>query len=168
MAQNTLLTGLRNQYLTSLFGRRLALDPKDYLVGPRDLRVQIEGMSSAGSTVLSTAAAASGEGLGSTALSPYGVSLVGGTGASGTSHWLQDPIPGVRKVLYNPTTGSAVVYASTASYYCTTGSPTSTYQIATMTMKGSCIEMMGLTTALWGILNWTSSNLSTAANISWA
>ena len=85
MAQDTSINGLRNQILTSIFGRRLGLDSASFMIGPVGFRNQVECVSSAGSTVLSTATA--GGGLGSTALSPFGVSMVGATGASGTSHW---------------------------------------------------------------------------------
>lgn len=159
MAQNTSLEGLRSQLGTQIYGRRLALAPGnaiqsqiEYLVGPRDIRLQVEGVSSAGSTIVSTAVA--------TPLSPYGVSLVGATLASATTGYtLSAPVPGVRKVLFVPTTGYAVVTVTTDSTgvgagtkLCSTNSVTSTEQQITLVGKGAMVELMGLTTGLWAIL----------------
>ena len=160
MAQDATLQGLRSQLLTQIHGRRLALDPNDYLIGPRDLRVQIEGFSSGGSTITSTAVA--------TALSAWGVSVVGASAASGTTAYvLAAPVPGVRKTLFCPTTGYAVVLASTAAYYCSSASVTSTYQIATFTGKGNMLELMGLSTALWAVLtNYAITSVTTGNTVS--
>lgn len=159
MAQNTSLEGLRSQLLTQIFGRRLALAPgngiqsaAEYVVGPRAFREQVEGVSAAGSTIVSTAVA--------TPLSPYGVSLVGASGASATTAYiLSAPVPGVHKYLFVPTTGYAVVIATTDStgagagaFICSTASVTSTQQTLTLTGKGAMAHMVGLTTALWGLL----------------
>ena len=146
MAQDATLQGLRSQLITSIKGRRLALDPNDYLVGPRDLRVQIEGFSSGGSTITSTAVA--------TPLSAWGGSMVGASAASGTTlYTLAAPVPGVRKVLFVPTTGYAVVGTTAAgAFICSTASVTSTYGYITFTGKGGVCELVGLTTALWGVL----------------
>jgi len=152
MAQNTSLEGLRSQIKTSIFGRRLGLDSDGFMVGPKQSRVQVEGVSSAGSTIVSTAVA--------TPLSNYGVSLVGATAASGTTAYiLAAPSPGVRKTLFVPTTGYAVVIATTDStgagagaFFASTGSVTSTYQKITLTGKGAMCDLIGLTTALWGVL----------------
>ena len=155
MAQDTSLQGLRGQLLTQIHGRRLALDPNDYLVGPRDVRVQVEGVSAAGSTIVSTAVA--------TPLSPYGVSLIGASAASATTAYLlAAPIPGVRKWLLVPTTGYSVVIATTIStgagtagaFICSTASVTSTFQTMTFGGKGNYVELIGLTTNLWGCISY--------------
>lgn len=147
MAQDATLQGLRSQLLTSIKGRRLALDPNDYLVGPRDLRVQIEGFSSGGSTITSTSVA--------TSLSAWGVSVVGASAASGTTAYtLAAPVPGVKKTIFCPTTGYAVIGTTAAgAFICSTASVTSTYGYITFTGKGNLVELMGLTTALWGVLS---------------
>lgn len=147
MAQDTSLQGLRSQLLTQIHGRRLALDPNDYLVGPRDLRLQIEGFSAAGSTITSTAVA--------TSLSAWGYSMLGATAASGTTAYtLAAPIPGVRKYLFVPTTGYAVVGTTAAgAFICSTASVTSTYGYITFSGKGNNCELIGITTALWGVLS---------------
>ena len=152
MAQDTSLNGLRSQLLTSIFGRRLALSAGnssdanvEYLVGIRAVREQVQGVSSAGSTIVSTSVA--------TPLSPFGMSLVGATGASATTAYLlAGPVPGVTKRIFNPTTGQAVVLTTDGGgFIATTGSVTSTFGSITLSAKGAFVELYGLTTALWGI-----------------
>jgi hypothetical protein len=155
MAQDTSLNGLRNQFLTAIHGRRLALDPNDFLVGPKALREQVEGWNAAGSTVTSTSVA--------TALSAWGVSLLGSSGASGTTAYtLAAPVPGVRKTLFIPTTGYAVVLTSGAgAFVCSTASVTSTYGTITFAGKGNFLELLGLTTSLWGALGPNGTSITT-------
>lgn len=161
MAQNTSLEGLRSQILTQIWGRRLGLDSNNYLVGPLSQRTAVQGVSSAGSTVTSTSVASP--------LTPYGVSLVGATAASATTGYtLSAPVPGVSKILFVPTTGYAVVTVTTDStgagagaFICSTASVTSTYQIITFSGKGNYCELIGLTTALWGVKSF--SGISAAA-----
>lgn len=154
MAQDTSLNGLRSQLITQVFGRRLALGPgnssdqnAEYLVGPRAFREQVSGVSSAGSTVTSTAVTSN--------IDPFGITLVGATAASATTAYqLAAPVPGVRKVLFNPTTGSVTFLTSAAGgLICSTGSVTSTYGSVTLTGKGVACELIALTTALWGVLS---------------
>lgn len=159
MPVDTSLAGIRATFLTSIFGRRLALDASEFLVGPKDLRVQVEGVSLAGSTLVSTSVVAS--------LSNYGVSLVGASGASATTAYnLSAPSPGVRKVLFNPTTGGVTILTSGANLI-STGGITSTQAIITFVGKGNFVELIGLTTALWGVIadgGIASVQLSSAAS----
>lgn len=152
MAQDTSLNGMRRSLVTQIYGPRLALGPgnssdftPDYLVGPRAFREQVEGVSSAGSTVVSTSVANN--------LSPYGMSLVGATGASATTAYnLAAPVPGVTKRIFNPTTGTAVVLTTGAGAFInSTGSVTSTLGVITLTAKGSFVELYALTTGLWAV-----------------
>jgi hypothetical protein len=152
MAQDTSLNGLRNQLITQIFGRRLALAPGnssdssvEYLVGPRAFREQVSGWSSAGSTITSTSVASP--------IDPFGVTVVGATAASATTAYtLANPVPGVRKTIFNATTGSATFLTGSA-FICSSGSITSTYASVTINGKGVGIELLGLTTALWGVIN---------------
>jgi len=161
MAQDATLQGLRNQLLTQIHGRRLALDPNDYLVGPKDLRAQISGFSSGGSTLTSTSVASN--------IDPFGLTVLGASAASGTTlYTLAAPVPGVRKVLFIPTTGYAVVGTTAAgAFICSSGSITSTYGYITFTGKGNVCELMGLTTALWGVLtNYAITTVTTGNTVS--
>ena len=165
MAQNTLLEGLRSQILTQIFGRRLGLTPgnssdsaAEYLAGFKAVRMGISGVTS-GSTIVSTSV--------STPLPAFGISLIGASGASGTTAYLlAAPVPGVRKYLFNPTTGLAVVGTTDAgAFVASSGSITSTYGILTFAGKGANIELMGLTTALWGAMGQNFSTYSTMVSI---
>lgn len=173
MAQNTSLEGLRSQMLVSIFGRRMGLaagnaiqTQAEYLVGPRALREQVQGVSS-GSTIVTTAVA--------TPLVPYGVSLIGASAASATTGYtLSAPVPGVRKILFVPTTGYAVVTVTTdttgagaGAFLCSTASVTSTHQIITFAGKGNICELIGLTTGLWGVLtNYAITTVTTGNTVS--
>lgn len=154
MAQDTSLNGLRNQIITQVYGRRLGLSQgnssdtnSEYLVGVRALREQVEGVSSAGSTLTSTSVAS--------LLSPYGMSLVGATGASATTAYqLGAPVPGVTKRIFNPTTGQAVVLTTAqGAFIISTGSVTSTFGSMTFSAKGAAIELYGVTTGFWAVTN---------------
>lgn len=146
MAQDSSLEGLRSQTLKSILGRQLGIDSNDFLVGPKDIRIQVNGWSSAGSTITSTSVASN--------IPNYGVTVVGATGASATTAYtLAAPTPGVRKSLFNPTTGGVTILTTGAgAFLCSTGSVTSTQGTITFPGKGGCIELIGLTTALWGII----------------
>lgn len=168
MAQDTSLNGLRNQLITQLYGRRIGLsignssdNTAQHLSGFASIREPVMGVSSAGSTIVSTSVA--------TPLPAYGVSLVGASAASGTTAYnLAAPIPGVRKVLFVPTTGYAVVGTTDAgAFICSSASVTSTYGIITFTGKGNMCEMIGLTTALWGVVtNYAITTVTTGNTVS--
>ena len=166
MAQDTSLTGLRGQLVTSIFGRRLALSVgnssdqnAEYLVGIRAVREQVEGVSSAGSTVTSTSVA--------NLLSPYGVSLVGASGASGTTAYqLSAPVPGVVKRIFNPTTGVAdILTTAQGAFICSTASVTSTQGTIHFVGKGANVELIGLTTNLWGVMGNLAITTVTTGNL---
>lgn len=158
MAQDTSLNGLRNLVLTSLYGRRAGLDSSDYLVGPRAFREQVEGISSAGSTITST-------GVG-TNLSAYGMSIVGATGASATTGYtLSAPVTGVTKRLYCDSSGYAVVTCASGSFINSTASVGSTQTTITLSGKGCAAELFALTTALWACMTPMISSVSTNISI---
>lgn len=160
MALNTSLEGVRNRLVTSIFGRRLGLESNNALGGMVGVINPISGFSSGGTTITSTDVG--------TAIPAYGLTAVGASGASATTAYvLAAPIPGVRKTLFVPTTGYAVVLSSTGSFYCSTASVTSTYQIATFTGKGNVLELMGVTTALWAVLtNYAITSVTTGNTVS--
>lgn len=154
MAQDQTLLGLRNSIIKSMFGRSIGLtygnssdnNVADYLAGVKAVKEAISGFSAGGSTLTSTSVA--------TPLPAYGPSMVGATGASATTAYLlAAPIPGVRKLIFNPTTGQAVVLTTdSGSFVCSSGSVTSTFGIITLAPKGSFVELIGLTTNLWGVI----------------
>jgi len=149
MAQDTSLSGLRNQIVTSIFGRRLGLAPGNssdvainYLTGSHAFREQVEGWSAAGSSIISSAYN----------LAPYGISVVGCSGASATTTYtLSNPVPGVTKKIFNVTTGYGVVSLASGSFLVSTGSAASTQAQITFVGKGAYVELIGLTTVFWGL-----------------
>lgn len=147
MAVDTSLEGLRSNVLDSIKGRKLGLNPSGYLQGQLTTREVVAGVSAAGSTILSSATAA---------LTAYGVSLVGSTGTSAaTSYTLADPVPGVRKMLFNTSTGTVTVTLNSTAAgqgLVSTGSVTSTLSVIAMAGKGGWIELIGLTTSQYGVL----------------
>ena len=167
MAQDTSLNGLRNQLVTEIYGRRLALAPgnssdnnAEYLVGIRGFRYQVEGWSAAGSTVVSTSVA--------NQLSPYGLSIVGATGASGTTGYvLSAPVPGVEKTIFCPTTGYAVITLASGNII-STGSAGSTQTIITFAGKGNAVQLVGITTAFYAVLPNQTFSSATTGNVSFS
>ncbi len=166
MAQDTSLNGLRSQLITQVFGRRLALGPgnssdgnAEYLVGIRAVREQVEGFSSAGSTVTSTSVTNN--------LSPFGMSVVGATAASATTAYnLAAPVPGTVKKIFNPTTGAVTVLTSGAgAFICSTGSAASTYGSISFVGKGAYAELWALTTNLWGLAENLAITTVTTGNL---
>lgn len=159
MAKDTSLNGIRNEMIHSLYGRRLGVDQNNLLVGHTGERVPAEGWSSGGSTFPSSSPAT---------LSAFGLTVGGTTGSSGSTaaspacQQLPAPVPGVRKLLFNAST--AMFTAGTtaaAAYFMSTGSAGSTYQYVTLWGKGVSLELIGLTTALWGVLGNPMTTVST-------
>lgn len=157
MAQNTTLEGLRSQLITSIFGRRLALDSGEFIVGPKAFREQVEGFTAA-TTLMSTSVAA---------LSAYGMSMLGSTQTSGSTAWtLAAPVPGTKKVLFNPTTGSANVTTTGAgAFVCSTASAASTQGNIFFVGKGAMVELIGISTSLWGVMTPLAITTVTTGNL---
>ena len=137
MAQTITLAGLRNQLITSVFGRKLGFtygnssdsqaggDPS-FIVGPMGIR---------GPTVTVTTASTAAD-----QIPAYGTVILNTTGASTaatTYHSVQNPIPGQSVTIINGTTIAATVYVNGS-----TGT-TSVLMYAQPSLAGSS----GLTTA---------------------
>ena len=154
-----------SQLMTSIFGRRLGLQPyttnvsgaqagrvPDFIVGPEDIRKET-------STSETTAAY----------LKAYGVSLLSSaqTAASGAVMRLDPPIPGVSKQIViksTSTAASTITWLITAS---TGGAETfvSTWGTSFTVLSSSTpvvINLMGVTTGLWSLSN-SSGSFGSAA-----
>lgn len=149
MAQDATLSGLRNQLLTQIHGRRLALDPLDFLVGPRGVRKPI--------TALTTAA-----GVLNDTIPNYGIVTINSSAAS--TYWgTTFPYPGADVKIFqistlyaavtirvngstaaSPTAGVTAYYAGSS----VAGAATSA-TIFTLTNPGAWLHLTGLTTATW-------------------
>lgn len=131
---------------TSLYGRRFGLQnmttgitggssAAEFLVGPQGLRPLV---STSDTTSANIAA--------------YGVSFITSAVSSGV-YTLDPPIPGVRKTL-NINSTSGTVYIKTANGETFTGSTqgTSFPTIKSTQNNAGVLELIGLTTAVWGIV----------------
>mgnify|MGYP003132386861 CR=1 FL=1 len=153
------IEALRNDIVKSIYGRRLGMDHDDLLVGPVGVRTNLQGLTSGTSTIPTT---------GTTTLKTNGLSLVGSTASSGTSAastagmQLPAPEPGVRKEFLNISTALITISTVTGgAKILSTGSAGSTYQYISLWGKGASIELIGLTTALWGVLGNPMTTVST-------
>lgn len=149
---------LANNIFTSIFGRRFGLAQystaqsgsargvREYLVGERmeDIR-----------------RTASVETTG-TNLPPDGVSRVNGTSAASSAvYTLDPPIPGVSKYLSFESTSQGPIYVKTANGETFISTQGTTFSIIKSTgNQVGLIGLMGVTTAVWQMLN---TGLSTAS-----
>ena len=122
---------LRSKILTSIFGRRLGLDPDGFLVGPHDSRRPIVDATSDTT---------------GTALPNHGYVSVTTTTNDGWT--LTSPVPGCQVTLFtgSSSTGTHSVAFSPAVAYSTNGIAGST---ATLVGPGGFVTLMGLSTAVW-------------------
>jgi hypothetical protein len=148
----------KDKIITSLYGRRLGLQPlttaqnggrlpSEFLVGAEALREGVTTNESTGTNLLA-----------------YGVSFVNGTSAASSSVYVLDPpIPGVRKtIVFSSANTPMYVRTKNAETFRTSADST----IATViesTLTGAVVELIGITTAIWGLLTNGTSVISRAA-----
>lgn len=142
---------------TSLHGRRLQLQAmtsaqtggkaSEYLVGPEDLR---RGVTTAEST--------------GTNVTAWGVSFLPGTSAASSSVYIiEPPIPGVRKtVVFSSANTPQYLKTLNGETFRTTADSTIATVISS-TLTGAVVELIGLTTGLWGLLTNGTSTITRAA-----
>lgn len=95
----------------------------------------------------------------SVVLPPFGLSVLS-TGSSAV-HTLGAPIPGVRKYIYSSGGATAYVNTQNANIISSVGSTQATLGF----LNRGVVEMIGLTTALWGLMgNTTGSGVNVAAS----
>jgi len=157
----TTLTALRNSILTSIHGRRLGLNSNEFMVGPKDMAVATQSLTS-GSTA--------------TQVTNYGITMLDvttgaattasslGTTEVGCAWTMAAPEPGVRKTLMkvSATLGSTmpvvVGFGSGVTGY--NSSFLSTATGVMLNAVGQQVTLMGITTAKWLVLA-----LSTGASV---
>ena len=147
-ATQQLLEVLRNQYLTSLYGRRAGIDPNAYEIGPKDFRVQIENIG--------TTAASS--------LSSFGISCLSCTVASSAIYTLQ-PIDGIgiqgKQIIQTSTsTLGYIVKCSTnpVTNLLTTGG--SSFNQMTFSCLGALQELVSISSVVWATKNTANSGVT--------
>lgn len=143
--------------ITSIYGRRLGLQPLssaqsggskgivELLVGPDGFR---DPVSTAETT--------------STPINPSGATILVGTSAASTPVFtLAPPIPGVKKRIYFGSTDSALYVKMTAGVSIAGTSLGSTVCAAIRSSGGGYVELEGLTSAIYGALNVSSTAVNT-------
>ena len=151
------LTTLRNNILTSIHGRRLGLDPNQFLQGPKDIRKQTQFIGSStnssasstgteidnyGYTALAVATQAASTG------SSYGTTEVGGTFA------LAAPAEGVEKLIFTASQHSTMLIAvqfstGVTAQYSSFGS---SFGGLGFNAPGQWVRMVGISTSKWAII----------------
>lgn len=141
-----LLETLRNSIVTSVHGRRLGIDKDDCLVGPKDMAVQVEDIST-------TAA---------TSASPYGITNVLTSGSTQTGRYtVQAPIVGVRKTFVLQSTSSGTMQFEFTNATVLGGSLTTAGStIISLIRQNAVVNLVGISTALWRIVDIASSLVS--------
>lgn len=147
-----------NNILTSLYGRRVGLQnlstaqtgglaAYDVLVGAEQVR--------AGVTTSETTA---------TAIQAFGVSFLNGTSAASSSVYVLDPpVPGIRKtVVFSSATTPQYLKTKNGETFRTSADSTVATVISS-TLTGAVVELIGLTTAIWGLLTNGTTVISRAA-----
>lgn len=130
---------LRSLGLTSIFGRRLMLDPADYLVGAKDIRKQIEDLTTVASTV-----------------APWGMSRVVATGSSQgpVQYTLPTPIPGLLKhlALGTTSTGSYQFLSTAAGASILAASDGTTQRVVNLVGQGGAVTLFAVSSAIWQVI----------------
>lgn len=141
-----LLQSLRDSIITSVHGRRLGIDKDDCLVGPKDMAVQVEDIST-------TAA---------TSASPYGITNVLTSGSTQTGRYtVQAPIVGVRKTFVLQSTSSGTMQFEFTNATVLGGSLTTAGStIISLIRQNAVVNLVGISTALWRIVDIASSLVS--------
>lgn len=138
MAQS--LTTLRNNIITSIFGRRLGLQSDQTLVGPVGFKRVVEDINTTDVT---------------TALF-YGVTRVMTSGSSQgpTQSFLPAPVPGVEKyiVMHTTSTGSYQFLSTANGASILAASDGTTKSLLNFRGPGGSVRLMGLTTAVWAVV----------------
>jgi hypothetical protein len=136
------LEQLRNQGLTNIRGRRLGIDHKEFLVGPKALRQAIEDITT-------TAA---------TSAINYGVTRVLTSGSSQNGQYtLQSPTVGVRKTLVLNSSSTGTQQFTLTSAVCWTSSGSSAAAVISLRGNGAVVELVGVTTGIWAMTNYPST-----------
>ena len=139
------LNSLHSLGLTNIYGRRLTLDPNDYLLGPKDLRLQVQELTSA--TTNQTLAA-------------YGDTVINVTSAvtTGTNTFIiPNPTPGLSVRYFQGVNGTTSTQGSTAillergSTAFTITASEGTTLVGVLLPFGTGVELRGITTALYQV-----------------
>lgn len=140
----SLIETLRNSIITSVYGRRLGLTNAEHLVGPKDMQLAIEDLTTVATTVIG-----------------YGLSRVTATGSTQgpVQYTLPAPVPGVKKILTITTTstGSYQFLSTAAGASILAASDATTKSLVNILGQGGTVTLIGITTAIWQVIGYTST-----------
>lgn len=148
--------------LPSLYGRRIGLLPMssaqsgtgrtglgavDFIVGPEDLR---RGVTTNETTGVNVPA--------------WGVSFLNGTTAASSSVYVLDPpIPGVRKTIVFSSANTPMYLRTANAETFRTSADSTIATVISSTLTGAVVELIGITTGIWGLLTNGTSVISRTA-----
>lgn len=147
-----------NKYTTSLYGRRLGLQrlttaisggrvASEHLVGPESVKMGVTTNESTGTNLLA-----------------YGVSFVNGTSAASSSVYVLDPpIPGVPKTIVFSSANTPIYVRTANAETFRTSADSTIATVISSTLTGATVGLVGLTTAMWGLLTNGTTVISRAA-----
>jgi hypothetical protein len=140
----SLLETIRNSIVTSLYGRRLGITGAEFLVGQKDLQLQVEDLTTVATTVAG-----------------YGYSRVIATGSSQgpVQYTLPAPIPGVKWTgMINSTSTGSYQFLSTANgASIKAASDATTKALVNLIGQGGSVTLVGVTTSIWQVIAYTST-----------
>lgn len=152
------LQTLRSAKITSVHGRRLALDNNDFVVGPKGFREPVFELTSA-----STAQT----------LSNHGLTVINVTSAVTTatnSFFLPNPVPGARITVRSgvrgttSTDGSTAIMLGRASTAFYIESSVDTSCVAALLARGNAITLEGITTGYYNVVSGVGLPLTIATS----
>jgi len=133
--------------LTSVHGRRLGLSSSGYLTSQGDLTLGVDMIHGA---ITSPSAATTA--TTATAITGYGLTTV--DTSTDTTWLLSAPIPGVRKILYTGSTSTGIRTIKRANAtFAIRSSASSTLTTIVAQGGGLFLELMGVSTSIYGIIN---------------
>jgi len=138
---------LRDGVLTSIHGRRLGLGADDYLQGPKELRTEVEDIT--------TTAASS--------FAPYGTTVILTSGSTQLGEYtLQAPVPGTRKRIFlnSTSTGCMLVRASGGALFLGASMSTLGSTVINFLGAGANVILEAVSTSKWLIFGAQSSLVS--------
>lgn len=148
-----LLETLRSQKKVSVHGRMLGIDKDGYLVGPPDIRTQVQDIQ----TTIATS------------LAPFGMTrfLTSGSSQNGV-HTLQAPVIGVSKqiTLDSSSTGCQIVRASGGALFYGCSVTTAGSTVINFLKAGAQVTLQAVSSVAWRVMAMTSLVSSDAFGIS--
>lgn len=142
----TTLANLRAKILTSIHGRRLGMDPDEFLVGQKDIRKVVTNATSDTT---------------GTNLPNHGISTVITT--TNDTWTLTDPIPGAEVTLAtgSTSTGTHTITCAAATIYSTNGIEGAS---VVMSAAGAHAKLFGISTSAWVLTSRASTAVTSISS----